>query len=192
MELLAKIIKELDELEIENFVHKFFIPLSTLEALFPRERVVDLLGQHNIQFYDRDEVANAILANGLRLFATLVTIQEVEAIEGFIKADNFSGGNFDLKLPLNEASLASVFKESPKRIKFVQKQWRFLAPVLREDQSHRVLDDRTILPFLSSENIGKGGFANVSKVRVDASHHKISGAQGEVSLPPCFLIYYMI
>jgi hypothetical protein len=178
---MTDICTELENLEIENFEHKFFIPLSKLEQLFTRERIVALLRQHGIEFYVQVEVTNAVLKNGLRLFATLASIRDIKSITQFLKSDYFSGGQFDSTLPLSEASLLTILSDPDRCLQFFRKQWRFLAPVFREDQSHRELDDRTILPFLSSTPIGHGGFANVIKVRVDASHHQIPGVQAEVS-----------
>jgi hypothetical protein len=178
---MADICNELDGLEIENFEHKYFIPLGKLKRLFTRERIGDLLQQHDIKFYDRTEITNAVLNNGLRLFATLASIRGISFITQFLKADHFSGGQFDSKLPLRESSLKAILPNSETCTQFFKKQWRFLAPVLREDQSHRELDDRTIMPFLSSTPIGYGGFAKVFKVRVDASHHRIQGHQTEAS-----------
>jgi hypothetical protein len=182
---MADICGELDALEIENFEHKCFVPLSKLQVLLTRERILDLLQESDIKFYDRNEVTNAVLNNGLRLFATLASIRNIDCIVRFLKADYFSGGQFDSKLPMNESNLQTILQNEDISRKFFRKQWTFLAPVLREDQSHRELDDRTIMPFLSSTPIGHGGFANVFKVRVDASHHQILGAQSEVG-PPSF------
>jgi len=178
---MTDICAELDALEIENFEHKFFIPLSKLEKLLTRERIIDLLQQHDVEFYVRDEVTNAVLKNGRRLFAILASIRDIKSITRFLEADYFSGGQFDSKLPLSESSLLTILRDRDKCVQFSRKQWRFLAPIFREDQSYRELDDRTILPFLSSTPIKDGGFANVFKVRVDASHHKIPGAPVEVS-----------
>jgi hypothetical protein len=178
---MADICAELDALEIENFEHKLFIPLSKLEQLLTPERIVALLQQHDIKFYLQTETTNAVLKNGLRLFATLASIRGINLITRFLEADYFSGGHFDSKLPLSESALLTIVRDPERCLQFSRKQWRFLAPVLREDQSHRELDDRTIMPFLSSTPIGKGGFSNVFKVRVDASHHRIPSAQAEVS-----------
>jgi hypothetical protein len=178
---MADICAELDALEIENFEHKFFIPLAKLEQLFTRERIAALLQEHDIEFYVRTEATNAVLKNGLRLFATLASIRGINSITRFLEADYFFGGHFDSKLPLSESALLTIVGDAERCLQFSRKQWRFLAPILREDQSHRVLDDRTIMPFLSSTPIGKGGFSNVFKVRVDASHHQIPSTKAEVS-----------
>ena len=178
---MTDICTELDALEIENFEHKFFIPLSKLEQVFTREKIVALLQQHGVEFYLQIEITNAVLKNGLRLFATLASIRDIKYITRFLESDYFSGGQFDSKLPLSEASLLAILRDPDRCLQFFRKQWRFLAPVLLEDQYHRELDDRTILPFLSWTPIMDGGFANVFKVRVDASHHQIPVAQTEVS-----------
>jgi len=178
---MTDICTELKALRIENFENKFFIPLSKLEQLFTRERIIDLLQEHGVAFYVQTEVTNAVLKNGLRLFAILASIRDINSITRFLQADYFSGGQFDSKLPLSESSLLKILQDPDKCLKFFRRQWRFLAPVLREDQFYRELDDRTILPFLSSTLIRSGGFANVFKVRVDASHHQIPGTQAEVS-----------
>ena len=81
---------------------------------------------------------------------------------------------------MTEPSLEDILRDSDISLQFYRKQWRFLAPVLREDQPHRELDDRTILPYLSSETVAHGGFAKILKIRVDSSHHQISDTEKEV------------
>src|SRR5271163_1278567 len=121
---MTDICAELDALEIENFEHKFFIPLSKLEKLLTRERIIDLLQQHDVEFYVRDEVTNAVLKNGRRLFAILASIRDIKSITRFLEADYFSGGQFDSKLPLSESSLLTILRDRDKCVQFSRKQWR--------------------------------------------------------------------
>lgn len=170
---------ELDNLEVENFEHKCFIPLSNLKALMTRERVAHLLERSKVEFYERDRITNTILKNGLKVFAILTSIGEIDSITCFVEADHF-GGELDSRLPLSEAALVDILRSEVTGRKFFRKQWRFLAPVFQPDQSHRLLDDHTIIPFLTSEPIRPGGFSKVSKVTVDALHHNIQQTHGEV------------
>jgi hypothetical protein len=178
------ICRELDALDVVNFEKNRFIPLKRLEQLLTRERIVTLLAQNNVEFHLRAEATSTILNNGIRLFATLASIRSIKLITRFLATDSFSGAQLDSKLPLSESDLLGIIRDPNTCTQFFQRQWRFLAPVFQENQSYRELADWTILPFLRRTKIGQGGFAVVYKVTVDASHHRIAGAHGEVGASP--------
>ena len=124
-------------------------------------------------------------------------IGDIGSITRFIQQDQFSGVPLDARLPLKDAKLPTedaelslkdanilqYFSDPGKATQFIRKQWTFLAPVFSENRLHRELDERTVLPFLRRDSIGKGGFAKVYKVKVHASHHTLSSTSTEVSLP---------
>jgi hypothetical protein len=179
---MADICAELDDLEVKNFEGNYFIPLLKLEKLLTRKKVVGLLKEHGIEFHQEAQVADAVFQNGLRLFATLASIRSIRFITKFLEKDQVPHIGLDSKFPWTESSLLPILEDSKRCGSFLKKQWRFLAPVFRQDQYQRVLDDSTILPFLSQTLITDGGFSKVLRITVDGSHHQLSNTQGEVSI----------
>lgn len=182
---MADICTEIDDLEVENFEGIYFIPLPDLEKLFTRKRVVGLLKEHNIEFYKETQIADAVFRNGLRLFATLASIRSIQFITRFLERSQVPDTDLDSKFPWNESSLLPILEDMKRCSNFFKKQWRFLAPVFKQDQYQRTLDERTILPFLSRVVLKDGGFSRVSKVTIDGSHHRLPGTQGKVSRHCC-------
>lgn len=181
--------------ELQNWEHKSFVPFSELKTLFTRDKVLELLRQHDLEFHLINETVDRVLDGGLRTFAVLADIQDIGSITRFIKEDQFSEISLDAKLPLNETDFFRYFSNPEKGRRFLRKQWSFLAPVFAENRSRRELDDRIILPFLRKDYFTEGGFAKVYKVKVDASHYKLSGLamlenaqQRSMSTPPFELI----
>jgi predicted RNA binding protein YcfA (HicA-like mRNA interferase family) len=179
---MADICAELDDLEVENFERNHFIPLPQLEKCLTREKVMGLLKEHGIEFHRETQVADAVFRNGLRLFATLASIRSIKFITRFLEKNQVPYTDLDSKFPWSESSLLPILEDSKRCGSFLKRQWRFLAPVFRQDQYQRVLDERTILPFLSEKLLKDGGFSRVSKITVDGSHHQLPDTQGEVRI----------
>lgn len=178
---MASAVDELYELEVSNFEHKKFVPLPRLIEYFTTEKIPSLLDD-KVQSYEREEVVNPILKNGVRLFATLVVINNVDSVSAFLKSDNFSGRDLDSKLPLNEPTISNIVTNATKRQRFLQEQWKFLAPVLRNDQACRELDGQTILPSTSRTlHTGKGAFGDIYKIEIMPHNSLIHHTEGSVS-----------
>jgi hypothetical protein len=70
--------------------------------------------------------------------------------------------------------------EESKRRDFYDKQWIVMAPYFDRGQDpnrpivHHKLRSKTILPFLSYEFIGRGGFGEVFKVEIHSGHHNFN------------------
>jgi hypothetical protein len=185
---MGDISEELEALEIENFDHQYFVPLSELQKLLTPERISSLLQESDIKFYDRAESTDAVLNNGLRLFAILASIRNINYIDRFMRSNYLSGGQLDSKLPMDKAKLLTILQNEDVSRKFFRKQWIFCTPIFRDDQSYQELDDRTILPFLKLTKLLPGGFSAISKVRLGASHHQIFGGQNQVSQPSFIMV----
>lgn len=174
--MMADLTVLLGTLELENFDHNPFVPFNKVEALFTRDKIHEILQQHDVEYYLIDEIVKRIINGGIRTFAILAAVHEIRSITRFIKADQFAEVSLDAKLPLKETDISRYFSNPDKGRLFLRRQWTFLAPVFSErTRSRRELDDRIILPFLHKKFIAKGGFAKVYQVTVDASHHKLSG-----------------
>lgn len=168
---MADIAVRLGTLERENFEYKVFIPFDELKKLFTRDRVYELLRQHDIEFHLVDEIVGRVLTGGLKTFAVLGAVQDIGSITRFIKKDQLSGDHLDARLPLKDTDISLYFSNPDKGKLFLRRQWSFLAPVFSENLSCRELDDRIILPFLHRKFVAEGGFGKVYRVTIDASHY---------------------
>ena len=174
---MADIADRLGTLEVENFEHKWFIPFNELKRLFTRDKVYELLRQHDIEFYLIDDIVDQVLAGGLKTFAVLGAVQAIGSITRFVKEDQSS---LDARLPLKDTDVSLYFSNPDKGKRFLRRQWTFLAPVFSENRSYREFDDRFILPFLHKNPIAQGGFGKIYRITVDASHY-ISNTSIKVS-----------
>lgn len=97
--------EELDKLDIENYKQKPFITHDVLSGLLNESKVrllvKNLSDQGQIQVYQQQEIITSILRNGLRLFATLLSLSRPELILKFIETDHFGLGQLDSRLPLS-------------------------------------------------------------------------------------------
>ena len=180
---LDDICDRLIDLEIDNYEHKQFVPYQSLEQLFTRETIHDILQLNTVKFYQISEIIEVVLRGGLRVFAILVSIRDVGSIAQFIKAERSLGFPLDAKLPL-DLDIAETYIGSPsKRQAFIRNQWKFLAPAITSDQLVRELDERTVLPFTSQRSLEKnGGFGEIYAVKVHAEYHQVPGIPAGVGL----------
>ena len=171
------------DLEIDNYEHKQFVPYQSLEQLFTRKTIHDILQLDIVKFYQVSEIIEVVLRGGLRVFAILVSIRDVGSIVQFIKAERSLGFPLDAKLPL-DFDIAEIYMSTPsKRQAFIRNQWKFLAPAITSDQLVRELDGHTVLPFTSQRSLEKsGGFGEIYAVKVHPGYHQIPGILAEVSL----------
>lgn len=161
--------KALRRLRIQNPHEKRpFVPYNRLVETLIRDTVIDLLkGELDISFTRRNEIADAVLNGGLRLFAILVDIDELAALVRFLELDKLS----DSKLPLSEQDLTTILKEygSDTADQFFSTQWTYLPPILVKNHSCRTLDPWTVLPFEEIEMVqlaSPGGFSEVHIVQL--------------------------
>ena len=165
---------ELEDLEIQNYEQKSFIPLDALKGLLPESRVANLIHalseNREIEVWQQPELIRIVVDNGLRVFATLLSFSQPGLIQRFKETDHFSHSQLDSRLPLSKDSLGLILRDDKLSTRFYKHQWRFLAPFFRADQSHRELQDNVILPFTKCEKLGEGGFGEVHKMTMAASY----------------------
>ena len=184
---------ELEDLEIQNYEQKSFIPLDALKELLPKSRVATLIRalseNGEIEVWQQPELIR-IIDNGLRVFAILLSFSRPGLIQKFKETDHFAHSQLDSKLPLSKDSLGLVLGDEKLSTRFYKHQWRFLAPFFHADQSHRVLPDHVILPFTRCEQLGEGSFGEVHKMTMAASYQGLVPERtGQVEPSQSFLVF---
>ncbi len=180
--------EELEELDIRNYEQKSFVPHHELRCLLDERKVTELIQavseQGKIQVYQQHEVVSVILDSGLRLFATLLSLSRPEMMLKFVKTDHFTHPHLDSRLPMSKHDLNIILGDEKIGARFYRNQWRFLAPFFCADQSHRELEDETILPFIECHPVGEGGFGEISKLSLIGSHQGlVPESKSKVLLP---------
>lgn len=168
---------ELEDLEIQNYEQKSFIPLDALKIILPESRVATLIHalseNGEIEVWQEPELIRIVVDNGQRVFATLLSFSQPGLIQKFKETDHFAHSQLDSRLPLSKDSLGLILQSEKLGARFYKHQWRFLAPFFRADQSHRELQDSVILPFTKCEQLGEGGFGEVHKMTMAASYQSL-------------------
>ena len=185
---------ELEDLEIQNYEQKFFIPLDALKDLLPESRVASLIRalseNKEVEVWQQPELIRIIVENGLRVFATLLSFSRPDLIQKFKETDHFAHSQLDSRLPMSQDSLVLIFADEKLSTRFYKHQWRFLAPFFRADQSHRELQDNVILPFTKCEQLGEGSFGEVHKMTIAASYQGlVPEGSGQVEPSQSFLVF---
>lgn len=185
--------EELEELEIENYEQKSFVPHDALKDLLSENRVAGLIRtlseKGELEVWQQRELIGIVVNNGLRVFATLLSFSRPELILKFKETDHFAHSQLDSKLPLSKDSLGLILRDEKLSAKFHKHQWKFLAPFFRADQSHRQLEDNVVLPFTKCERIGEGGFGEVHKMTTATSYQGlVPEARNQVRLSQSFLV----
>ena len=170
---MTRICDELEELEDLNYEQKPFVSYEILKDFLNREKIQGIISglveQQKLPVYQQQEVVTAIHRHGIRLFATLLTISRPELIVTFIEYDHFLDGQLDSRLPLSKLSLSPILEDGTLCSRFDKHQWKFLPPLLRADQSHRELAEKTTLPFKRPKSLGEGGFGEVHEMTLPAA-----------------------
>ena len=185
---------ELEDLEIQNYEQKPFIPLDTLKELLPESRVAALIRalseKGEVEVWQQPELIRIIVDNGLRVFATLLFFSRPGLIQKFKETDHSAHSQLDSRLPLSKDSLELILGDEKLSTRFYKHQWRFLAPFFRADQSHRALLDHVILPFTGCEPLGEGSFGEVHKMTMGASYQGlVQEKTGQVEPSQSFLVF---
>ena len=185
---------ELEDIEIQNYEQKPFIPLDALKELLPESRVATLIHtlseNGEVEVWQQPELIRIIVDNGLRVFATLLSFSRPGLIQKFKETDHFAHSQLDSRLPLSKDSLGLILGHERLSTRFYKHQWRFLAPFFRADQSHRELQDHVILPFTKCEQLGEGGFGEVHKMTMAKSYQAlVPEGTGQVGPSRSFLVF---
>ncbi|RMZ75072.1 hypothetical protein DV737_g5474, partial [Chaetothyriales sp. CBS 132003] len=164
---LKEVKDKLESGEEENYEHRYFVPFSYLRSVLSRPVIRTLLVESGIEFYELEELVNRIARGGLRLLGILIYIDAVAAVKNFQELDHSLKRSLDAWLPLDETSVGPIIPAAATRKSFLKRQWTFLTPVLRPDQSLQRLDEKTILPFIESTPLAESGFSMLTRVTLE-------------------------
>ncbi|KAK0511849.1 hypothetical protein JMJ35_005699 [Cladonia borealis] len=179
---------ELEDLEVQNYEQKCFIPPDALKNLLPESRVATIIHalseRGEIKVWQQPELIRIIVDNGLRVFATLLSFSQPGLIQNFLESDHFAHSQLDSRLPLSKDSLGLIIQNEKLSARFYKHQWKFLAPFFRAGQSHRELQDNVVLPFTKCERLGEGCFGEVHKMTMAAAHQSVvpEGGTAQVTI----------
>jgi len=161
----------INDLRRPNFEHRYYIPEQLLFDLVSEELIRGVLVESCLfQLYEVEDLTKAIHGGARKIFSILVLNSHFQYIKKFIEDDQLQTSQLDYKLPFDLSRLGKFMRESHARI-FYEKQWEFTAPVFSESVLRRHLADETILPFISEETIGHGGFGIVHRVELDSEQN---------------------
>lgn len=178
----------INDLRKPNFEHRYYVPEQSLNNTVSQSVIEGVLRETSLfQPHEVDDLVYTI-HNGLKkIFSILVLNNHVQYIKAFIEGDQLQASQFDHKLPLDLERLSRLMPRNHARI-FHEKQWEFTVPIFSESVLHRQLADETILPFISEEKVGQGGFGVVHRVGVDSEHNHYGSTFKELvrkELQPC-------
>lgn len=152
---------------------KFFVPWAALVELLSRGNIRAVLKEciEITHLYKIDELLDIISnGGGLRVFAILLVIQRPHLIKKLVEKLRLENHHLDSNLPFDPETLFSITEDAEASHQFADRQWEFIAPVFRKDQSYRSFCNRTVLPFTEQEELGRGAFGRIYKVTIPASH----------------------
>lgn len=204
MSTLRNLRKKLRYLRVKTADAKYFVPMGSLDVVLDEATVKKALedifresvdSPYHEQFYKRDELTEIIVSGGRKLFSILLILELEQSIHNFVEKDQLQTSGLDAKLPIKIEALNNIFEipgseesQSEDARAFFAQQWEFVAPVLREDRSHRIFEPDTIMPFIVSEKMAVGGFGDVWRVTLPSCHQQLvrPDGNGNVSTPSSY------
>jgi hypothetical protein len=196
---MASLREKLLNLEVETVDGGRFIPEKLLEQTLTEPEIKRVLSgsQFKRAFYKQEELSQMILEGGKKLLAILILMEREGAILKFLQRDPLQGLSLDSKLPLDLEESRTVLEDgysASTAAAFCEMQWKVLTPVLRNDRSHRVFDDCSILPFIKGEDWAPGGFGDISKMMLCPIHQRLVNLDldGNVSIQAFNFAIYLL
>jgi hypothetical protein len=197
---LPSIIEQLEDegFSVSPIDGKSFVPLDFLESVISKQNVKLALGTTDgiwtrVGLRKPSDLPDRVTKEAKRIFAALVLMDKVEAIEGLLDE-----GLTDEHLPLSRDSghEALLSRDRVTEFPFVRwrhasvidflrhKQWLFLAPVLKTNGQLIELDEECALPFTESSVEGHGVAGIVHRAKIHQAHQR--GFEVSAPLNPTF------
>ncbi|MCJ1396370.1 hypothetical protein MMC18_009260 [Xylographa bjoerkii] len=162
---------EMGALRVRNPESRYFVPYQQYHDFMTKDRIRQGLIDSNITTYHLLEITKCIVEGARQIFGILILLRRTSYITKFIESDQFQGQlpNIDHKLPFRRELLEKILPGAL-AAEFYEKQWEFTSPVFSRRMIPRSLDDDSILPTLTDEIVGEGGFGTVHEVTLHPCH----------------------
>jgi hypothetical protein len=171
---MAELKQKITRLRQNNWDSKRFIPHHALESILTPEQIRIAMKESGVEATSLDEMANTIWNKARKIFAILVLIDETKLIAKFLGEDGYLESEIDARLPFDGSYLERLVGNKDFVRNFRETQLEFVAPIFSGGILPRVLTKEIILPFMENEPIGRGGFGNVSRIRIHPAHQTIN------------------
>jgi hypothetical protein len=184
-ELQDELLEKLESVRFanKNFEDRHFIPDDDLIDVISEPAVKLSLKRLAIPLHEIQDLTNDILRGARRCFAILVLIRCGKAISAFVRDDSLQLSDPDDRLPYTSEALQRIFKKGATSLmikNFLERQWEFVIPIMRQHAIFRTLDKKVILPFLHEELIGEGAMGTAWKIKLHPSCHRLPLENHEV------------
>jgi len=173
---------------VENSDSRYFLPEADLLDTLSERAIVKAVEECNVDFYKRDEILQAIMKGGRRLFAILILIRRGELISDFLENDQLHDAHtqLDSKLHFEKDMLERILvnAQGPNDVaEFYETQWEVLSPIFRNGAAHRTLHDKTILPYVETEELStQGGFGVAWKAALHPTQQNLTKHAGSAKV----------
>jgi hypothetical protein len=158
----------------KNINNETYVPQGALSGTLSQEVVKHILLETSLDRSQVDELSRSLLPGAVKVFTILLLVGRLECILSFIEDDQMQPNALDQKLPLSLQTLLTLLDDEVAAAQFYRQQWTFTAPVFNRSSLPRILEKKTIMPFMDSKPAGEGGFGEVHQVVIDPSHHSFA------------------
>ncbi|KAL1598314.1 hypothetical protein SLS59_006998 [Nothophoma quercina] len=167
---LNELHRQIHTIRVENCNSQPFVLESKLPEVITKEVIEKLMRKFNPS-YKRQEISTWVTTRGTKVFAVLVMISRSNRIQDFIFNDQYHGYKVDHQRLFSKDELVKIFDDDLIAAQYFDKQWEFWAPTFSGEVTHRVMLDRIVFPFMSRKPLAKGGFGDVSRIRIHPYYH---------------------
>lgn len=161
--------RQINEIRVENAEGKKFVPEKEFYDVMSRDVIAKIIADF-FPVWHAEHLVNFIAKDARKIFGVLVLINYVGHINCFIRTDQFQMRHVDDLLPFSKATLRAILDDEYVAEMFYDEQWKFSVPVLSGRIIPRVLDRRTVLPYLTDLPLAAGAFGSVQKISIHPSH----------------------
>ncbi|KAI1414102.1 kinase-like protein [Hypoxylon sp. FL1857] len=158
---------QIRNLRRENTCHRNFIPEVQFYDLMKRDAIREAVEASQVNAFQQDEITDCIATDGRKIYGILLLCGLATKISKFIEANTLHDAQLPFKLEVLEKDIGLTGTEAKD---FDEFQLELSAPVFRRGTFNRRFGERTIVPFLHEDLIGKGAFGNVYKTSLDEEH----------------------
>lgn len=168
MVTISSLWKAIDGKRQKSTMGGYFITNADQKAIFTRPAIESLVDELEFLPEQRFGLVKTLYESGITILAILVWMKETKSIIDFRKHSEL-----DSRLPLDEKRairIAPTFGSSLAR----EVQWQFIPYFFKKDmcETHILIEEANILPFVKEEHLGEGAFGAVYKMTLPSSQHE--------------------